>query len=83
MHSTHTTFLPNLKIPAVVQVHENGGLTAIVHHSHLGRHFQVGLSHFLRVPEEHEVPQAVAVFSHWVKGVGGLGHWLHVSLLEL
>ena len=72
MHSTHTTFLPNLKIPAVVQVHENGGLTAIVHHSHLGRHFQVGLSHFLRVPEEHEVPQAVAVFSHWVKGVGGL-----------
>ena len=70
--STHTTFLPNLKIPAVVQIHENGGLTAIVHHSHLGRHFQVGLSHFFRVPEEHEVPQTVAVFSHWVKGVGGL-----------
>jgi len=72
-----------LKIPAIVEVHEDGGFTAIVHHRNLGCQLQVGSPDLLRVPEEHEVAQAVAVLSHWVKGVGGLGHRLHIGLLQL
>jgi len=72
-----------LEVPAIVQVHEDGGFTAIVHHRNLGCHLQVGSPNLLGVPEEHEVAQAVAVLSHRVKGVGCLSRSLHVGLLKL
>ena len=62
----------HLKVPAIVQVHEDGRFAAVVHHRNFGCHLQVGSPNLLGVPEEHEVAQAVAVFSHWVKGVGCL-----------
>ena len=61
-----------LKVPAIVQVHENSRLAAIIHHRHLGCQLQVGSADLLGVPEEHEVAQAVAVLSHRVKCVSGL-----------
>ena len=62
----------HLKIPAIIQVHENGWFAAIVHHRHLGCQLQVGSTYLLGVPEEQEIAQTVAVLSHRVKGVGGL-----------
>ena len=64
--------IEHLKVPAIVQVHEDGRFAAVVHHRNFGCHLQVGSPNLLGVPEEHEVAQAVAVFSHWVKGVGCL-----------
>ena len=72
----------HLKVPAIVQVEENGRFAAIVHHRHLACHLQVSSAYLLRVPEEHEVAQAVAVLSHWVKCVGGLDDILTLFIFQ-